>query len=335
MRLQRFVLWGFVSIAALLSLSLMLPLFFGGHWRPDFTSMWVGARAPDPYALWAVTKAQAFMFDASKPLPFLYPPSSLPLFYPFGLLPFWPACILWTTLSAILFWLAARRVTEQAWLAFFTPPVVFSLYLGQTALVTGAAVIIAIAELPKRPVLAGVMFGLAGALKPQAVLLAPLALIVGNHWKALAAAGLSWLILALPAAEMWPAWWRVVRAFPAILDRYYPYIANNGGTPLSFAKALAWPVAPFQIAGIVVGIAIVVASFREKDIRTRIIGLGSGTLLASPYAMKYELAVMVPAYLGALRDGRLKSFLVALPTLSLSVLSLVPALVASALCQLY
>lgn len=325
----RLVRLGVITIAALVTITLFVPLFFGGHWRPDFTFMWAGARAPDPYDIWAVTKAQAFMFDPSKPLAFVYPPSSLPLFFPFGLLPFWPACAAWTAVSIAAFLFAARQVTNQPWLTLITPPVLFSIYLGQTGLMTGAAIIVAIVEMPKRPVLAGIMFGLAAALKPQAVLLAPLALLVDRNGKAIISAGLTWLLLALPAARMWPDWWRVIQLFPGFLDQYYPYISHNGATPLSFAKALGWPVPPFQIAGIALGVAVVVMSFRAADINTRIIGLGSGTLLASPYAMKYEVAVMVPAYIALLRDGNPRTALVALPMLVTNVLGFVPALVAS------
>jgi hypothetical protein len=316
-------------MAALVSINMFVPLFFGGHWRPDFTFMWAGARAPDPYDIWAVTKAQAFMFDASKPLAFVYPPSSLPLFFPFGLLRFWPAYVVWSALSAVLFLWAARQVTDKSWLVFLTPSVLFSLYLGQTALMTGAAIIFGIVELQRRPVLAGVCFGVAAALKPQTVCLAPLALLVGRHWKTLAASALTWLLFALSAVHLWPAWWQVIKGFPAVLDRYYPYIANNGSNPVSFAKALGLPQISFGIAGIALGAGVIVASFRALDAPTRIVGLISGALLASPYAMKYETAAMAPAYIALLSNGRAKSLIIALPMFPINVVTMLPALVAS------
>jgi hypothetical protein len=325
----RLVFGGYMVIAALISLNMFVPLFFGGHWRPDFSFMWAGARAPDPYDIWAVTKAQAFLWDASKPLAFVYPPSSLPLFYPFSLLPFWPAYALWTALSVALFWSAARLVTEQAWLACLAPPLLFGLYLGQTALLTGAAIIFAVVLLEKRPLLAGVCLGLAAALKPQTVLLAPFALIVRRHWKALGAMGLTWLLLAASTAPLWLDWLRTVQAFPGILDRYYPNINAGGATPLAFAKSLSLPTAPFQIAGIVLGLVVVWSAFRTDDVRIRIIGLGTGTLLAAPYAICYEVTLMVPAYLALLREG--KGRIVALPMLLfVNALTIVPALVVSA-----
>lgn len=323
------VRWGIIAVAALVSLNLFVPLFFGGHWRPDFTFMWAGARAPDPYDIWAVTKAQAFMFDASKPLAFVYPPSSLPLFYPFGLLPFWTAYVLWGLLSAALFWSAARQITEQAWLVFLAPPVLFCLYLGQTSLVTGAAIIFAVIHLPKRPLMAGVCLGLAAALKPQTVFLAPLALLAGRHWKALGSAGLTWLLFAASTIQLWPDWLRVVQVFPTILDRYYPKIGNGGATPVAFARALGLSTTPLQIAGMALGAMVVWLAFRQDDKRIRIIGLTSGTLLAAPYAMGYEVAAMVPAYLALLRGGRLRSGLVALPMLCMTALTIVPALIVS------
>jgi hypothetical protein len=331
---SRIVLVGYTTIALLVSLNMFVPLLIGGRWRPDFTSMWAGARAPNPYDLWAVTKTQAFMFDASKPLPFLYPPSSLPLFYPFGLLSFWPAYALWTAISVVLFWSAARQITGRAWLAFVAPPVVFSFYLGQTALMTGAAIMFAVVCLPKRPLVAGVCLGLAAALKPQTVLLAPFALMFGRHWKALGAAAVTWLLLAVSTAGLWLDWWRIVQAFPAMLDRYYPKIGNYAATPVYFAKALGLQTLPLQVAGIVLGLTVVWASFRTTDHRIRIIGLVTGTFFAVPYAMGYEVAAMVPAYLALLANGRLRSLIVGLPMFPINVVLMVPTLVASSLATL-
>jgi hypothetical protein len=328
---SRVVFFGFMLMASLVSIRLLVPLLILGQWRPDFTPLWAGARSLNPYDIWTVTRLQAFMFDASKPLPFLYPPSSLPIFYPFGLLPFPVSYALWTVLSLGVFWSAARQVTDRPWLTFLAPPVVYSVYIGQTALVTGAAIIFAVAELPKRPLLAGTLFGLAASLKPQAALLAPFAMVVGRHWKALAAASGTWLFLAASTANLWLDWWQVIRVFPAILNRYYPYIWSYGATPSIFAKALGSPPEPFVVAGIASGLVIVWKSFRSNDTQTRIIGLATGTLLTLPYAMAYDISVMVPAYIGRLRKDPLKGAIIALPMLLTSVLAVVPALVASAL----
>lgn len=330
------MLIGFVAASAIISLDMLVLPIFGGYWRPDFTPMWVSVRVPDPYDIWAITKAQAFMFNAIHPLPFLYPPSSLPIFFPFGLLPFWWAYALWTALSVALFWSAARQITDRAWLAFIAPPVVFSIYLGQTALMTGAAIMFAVVHLPKRPLLAGLCFGIAGALKPQAVLVVPIVLISGRHWKAFGAAAFAWALFAVPTIRMWPDWSEVVRAFPAILDHYYPKIAvGYSAAPAYFAKAAGLPPLPFQIAGIVLGVVLALAAFRTDDIRVRIVGLVTGSLLVAPYAMGYEMAAMVPAYLSLLREGRARSVVVALPAFCITVLALVPALVVSGVALLW
>src|SRR5437868_12914591 len=104
--MRRWVIFGYVAACAILCLWLYLPLLFGQHLNVDLTFMWAGARASDPYDIWAVTRAQAAFRDTSLPQAFVYPPSSLPLFFPFGLLPFWWAFAVWTTLSVVLFWLA-------------------------------------------------------------------------------------------------------------------------------------------------------------------------------------------------------------------------------------
>jgi hypothetical protein len=321
----------FVAASALLSLEILLPRLLHLTLRPDLTFMWAGARASDPYDIWAVTRAQAWIRAADKPLAFVYPPSSLPLFFPFGLLPFWSAFIAWTAFSITLFWTAAKRLTKYPALAFLSPHVVLTLCLGQTALITGAATIWGITLLRSRPILAGVCLGLGAALKPQCFLLAPIALISGRHWKTIGGAALAWCLLAIPVLPLWLDWWRVAQMLPAILDRYYPIVGAFGATPTDLAKALEVSTTSFQIAGFLFGTAVVWLSFQTTDNVSRVVGLVSGTLLASPYAVRYELAALAPAYVAAYLCGTTRLIVIAIPLLCTNVLTIVPALFASSL----
>jgi hypothetical protein len=332
--MRRIVAVGLLAAAVMLSMNFVLPHLFGLRLHPDFTFMWAGARASDPYDIWAVTKAQAWLWGGEKPLAFVYPPSSLPLYFPFGLLPFWTAFAAWTAISIVAFWSASRQLIKHAYLAFLSPHVVLCVLLGQTALVSGSATIWGVTLLRSRPVLAGVCLGLGAALKPQCFFLVPLALLSGRHWKAIAATAGAWLLLALPTLPMWLDWWRVAQQLPGILDRYYPSIGAYGATPLYLAKALGVSPVPFQAVCLVLGLVLVWQSFRSADNAVRVIGLVTGTLLASPYAIRYELAALAPAYVAILRRGTLKAAITCIPMLCLSVLSIVPALAASALTML-
>ena len=325
----RIVAVGFAAASTLLCFNILRPRILSASLKPDFTAMWAGARALDPYDVWEITKAQAWIWGGDRPMPFLYPPSSLPLFFPFGLLPFWIAYALWTLASVVLFWTASKQLTKHPALAFLSPHAVLSLSLGQTTLITGGATIWAVALLGSRPILAGVFLGVGAALKPQCFLLAPIALISGRHWKAIGGAALAWSILAIPVLPLWPGWWRVVQALPAILDKDYPIVGAFGATPTYLAKALELPTVPFQIAGLLFGAAVVWLSFRTTDNLTRVVGLISGTLIASPYAVRYELAALAPAYVAAYMSGTVRSVIVAIPLLCTNVLTVVPALFVS------
>lgn len=56
-----------------------------------------------------------------------------------------------------------------------------------------------------------------------------------------------------------------------------------------------------------------------------------GTLIATPYAIRYELGMLAPSLLDALLTGTVRGLLIALPLYCLNVLTIVPALLVSAL----
>ena len=60
--------------------------------------------------------------------------------------------------------------------------------VGQSVLLVAGLTVLAVIELEHRPRLAGVLFALAAAIKPQAVLLAPIGLLAGGAFEALVSA---------------------------------------------------------------------------------------------------------------------------------------------------
>ena len=63
------------------------------------------------------------------------------------------------------------------------PAVFFSAELGQTSLIVGAAMIGGWVCRDERPALAGVLFGVAACIKPQAMILAPI--VLWGRWRML------------------------------------------------------------------------------------------------------------------------------------------------------
>jgi hypothetical protein len=249
---------------------------------------------------------------------------------PFGLLPFWPAFWLWTLSSGIAFWTAARRITSGWPLAFIAPQMVLALILGQTTLWIGALLIWGVLLLSKRPLFAGLLFGIAAGIKPQFAILVPFALLAGRHWLTIAggAGGLAtMLLLSLPFGPfLWRDWVSVLGEHPAIVSGYGLNVL--GASPMLALKVLGLPLY-LHAFFVALAIWLVWRAFREEDVKKRVLVLIGGTLIATPYAIRYELGMLTPSLVDALLAGTARGLLIALPLYCLNVFTIVPALVAS------
>jgi len=281
----------------------------------DFSCFWAGARAAlhDPSRLYDfqyITNLQGWPLGPEKLRPYVYPPSALFLFVPFGLAPYWPAYGLWVVATAALFLWAGLKAGAPWWLLLLKP-VALVIYCGQITLLFAALVIGALAILPRRAIWAGVLFGIAAAVKPQLALLVPIALLAEGRWRTLAAAGLTGASLVAASMIVWGVepWFEWVSA----LQRFQPVIFNDPSlledaiTPYAALRTQGWNGAwAFLLAPLVV--ALVWRTLRAStDVADRSIAVLAGALLVSPYAMNYEAALLAPAvaaYLARTGDRR-------------------------------
>jgi len=253
-----------------------------GHGAPDFYVFWTAAQhwhAPYDPAPIAALEASLHLKGV---WPFAYPPTFLLLVRPFALLPLTIAYPLWTGLSAALFIHAATHVVKPAWGAAvlaLSPVVFFSAELGQTSLIVGAAMIAGWRWRDARPALAGVLFGLAACIKPQAMILAPL--VLWGRWRMLgwmAAAGMA-LVLASCLAfgiERWVEWRGALTAFGAVAP------GADRANPSALFAGPWWAAA---VAAFGVAFAL---RFRN------LVGLVGGAFCLTPYAHGYDLAPLTP-----------------------------------------
>jgi len=345
---QAVVRWAGVGLCLAISLSFIIPLLVAWSVLPDFTAFWAAARFAwtEPHKVYDIASmgaAQAWAIAPSKgPRPFPYPPTALLLIAPFGLLPFWAAYWSWTLLSIAAFWSAARRVASglAVPLAVAMPHSVLVLILGQTTLFASSAAIWAITLLNRRPAFAGVLFGLAAGFKPQSVLLAPLVFIRLRDWRPAigAAASFGGLCLAslLLGAGLWRSWLETLGAHPQMVRHYRLEIL--GATPRMAAMGLHLnpsAVGMFQLLGIVAGIAILWAGFSSTDKLLRVQSFVIGCLLASPYAMRYELAALAPVLAAAIMTAAPRSILVALPAFAFDAVSVTASMIVSSATSLF
>lgn len=281
----------------------------------DFSCFWAGAKAAlgEPariYDFGRISALQGWPLGAGRLRPYVYPPTALFVFIPFALPSYWTGYVLWVLLTGGLFLWAARRIGAPWPLVLLAPPVLLVAQCGQVTLLMGALVLAGL-SLSRRPVLAGVLLGLAAAIKPQFMILVPLALLAEGRWRSLVAAGLTGLGLCLAATlawspQIWLDWLEALPRFNALIfhDRG---LTEDAITPFAALVATghqgAWA---FLLAPLAAG--LVWFGFRRtQDLADRSLILFGATVLVTPYAMNYELALFAPgiaAYLRRLGDPR-------------------------------
>jgi len=298
-----------IGLCAALDLPLAYDVF-RGHWITDYTVFWQAAQSAlsRPEILYdgeAMTLAQDWV-GRPGPRPWIYPPSALTALIPFAPLPYWQSYIVFTTTTGAAFFAAAAHYLGSQWraglpLVAIAFPVTFAAYSGQMVFLLAAAVLPAIALLPTRPILAGVLFGLAGAVKPQLLILAPLAMIAGRHLASLAASFTAGALLCLLSVALfgWSPWFNWLAALPGFLAMVKGMdIVAWGITPTTilWSAGIDGPVEmAIRTAFIVVAIVAVWRIFRvTPSIPHRLTALIGGGFFCSPYAMNYELVFLMP-----------------------------------------
>ncbi len=291
----------------------------------DFINTWTGGRAVFDGMLPEI-------FDVTRYHPYQerllgvefadhnwsYPPHLLLLVWPLGLLPYLPALALWSvaTLAAYLWACRLGRAEGRTIvLALLLAPATYvCLTGGQNGFLTGALLIAGLGLLPRRPVLAGLLFGLL-TVKPQLGLLLPFALLAARQWTAIAAAGLTALALAGGSALLFG-----IESWQAYLDLVLPLqtAIMNRGTGM-FTTMMPSAYVGLRLLGVgqeirtavqlllfLLALSGVLWTFaRSRDPVLRLGVLAVGTFIASPYAFNYDMtAVSLAVVLLALRGLR-------------------------------
>lgn len=284
--------------------NLQLPADFSVFWAASNLAL----QAPELiYNDLAVTLKQ---FDAIGLVagirPWAYPPSALLPLLPFGAMPYTAALALFAMLTFALFLIAAkplfeRRLLLAVGLVALSQPVIFAALNGQMVFLVAAMLTMALILLPNAPARAGILIGIAAAIKPQFLLFAPLALMADRQHRALGAsicAGSAVILLSLAfGPERWVEWLAALSRFRdtvAGLDILHRNVTPTGilwflgvTGPIQLVANLAFALA---------GAWMVWRVFRAStDVPTRLVALVGGALFAAPYAMNYDLVLLVPA----------------------------------------
>lgn len=314
-------LLGLLVIFALLSLSTLelLKLQPAGV---DFAGIWAGGKAALTdisrlYDFRYVSELQNWPLGVGRLRPYAYPPSALFFFMPFALGSWNLTYAIFTGATAAFFAWAGIRAGAPKWFVLI-PWVAFAAFCGQVTFLLGGLVMTALVLNDDRPILAGVLFGMAAAIKPQLLMLLPLALIAEARWRTVVATGVTGLALCAASVAVWglDPWFEWLSALPRFeaLVLHARLLVANAITPYSalvyWHEQGTWALLLAPISAVWVWLTF----RRPSEMADRIIALFGGAFLISPYAMNYELALFAPAtasYLARTRDRRWPLYVVA------------------------
>ncbi len=294
----------------------------------DFISFWAASKlalAGDPMAAYDVarhgaTEAAIFPGTDIGYYAFFYPPLFLLICLPLALLPYGAALAAWLGVTGAAYLRVVMRFGLRGrgdLLALLAFPAVFTTVgHGQNAFLSGALFGGAILALPRRPVLAGLLLGIL-AFKPHLGLLVPIFLVASGAWLAASVATATVLALCLVSALVFgPAIWTAfLSAAPLARASLEHGLVGPEKMTSVFAALQLWG-APVGGAYAAQGLAIVgVAMVLVRLVRARPGSASAGpalvavSLLASPFLLDYDLALLAIPLAHVFARGRQAGFL--------------------------
>ena len=311
---RKLVTWGALASAAV-GVATLLFLWltahgsvdaFGRALGTDFSVFWnAGHLANTGHAAdaWDVGKFNTAAYathQAQVPASaWLYPPVFLFVACSLAELPYLAALLIWQLMSlgfagsALSTILGDRRA---AMVALATPLTPLLLAHGQNAFLTAALLAFGLVLLDRRPVLAGLCFGLL-VYKPQLALMIGPLLLLGRHWRAIATAALIALALIAASTLIWgvESWQAFISTLPASRSYMESGITDFYRSASLFAAARRWGAAVplaygVQALGLVAGLLLIVAT-RKSTTSLRSAAVCVAATLSTPYLLDYDMAL--------------------------------------------
>lgn len=245
---------------------------------------------------------------------FMYHPGMMLLLWPLAYLPYDAGYVLWIGVGLAACSIAvagSRNGWPLALLVLVAPSTLWTSLAGQSSLLVAGLLIGGLLLSPRRPLLAGLLIGLA-TYKPQLGILVPVALIAAGQWRTMLAAFATTLCIVLLStlvfgAAVWPAWFHhlssIVDVRSAHATDWAPVQATVASNLISLGIGgrIAETV---QVVTSIVSILCVWNCFRpsgrqddQSGLRLKVAALGTATFLAAPFAFTYDLPLFTGAVL--------------------------------------
>ena len=280
----------------------------------DFFALWSAGRfvlehpareVYEPAALKAAQLALGMDPGANYPLP--YPPTFLLALAPLGLLPYLPAYLVAIGVTLVLYVWAT--VGEQ-WrspmtvAALVMPTTTITIVAGQAGFLAAALLVGGFRLAARRPVLSGILFGLA-TYKPQLGVLVPVALIAARQWLTVLAACATVIVLILVTSgifgpDIWPAWVANIFQYSgqfAAESSAITYLMPTVAVALARFGAAPAVAETVQLAAGAIAAYAVWRCFRPGPSRLAAAALFAATFLATPHAFVYDMPLVATAVL--------------------------------------
>lgn len=291
----------------------------GYHLGRDFINVWTGPQVVARYGVMMLFDLTGYHWAQSQIFGTLiylhnwgYPLFILFFAYPLSLLPYIPALVVWTVLGFMAYACAVipRLAPEQRRLGFLfllaSASSLVNIVAGQNGFITAALLLGGVAQLDRRPWIAGILFGLL-TYKPHLGVLVGVVLLVSGAWRTIAAAVITSGTLIAASITVWgiEPW----VAFVTQTSAYqYHFLVDFSGfytfmmvSPFASMRLMGVPVDAAKIAQAAISISVIVTvmiSFRKTaDVGLRALLVASGTLLVSPYAFNYDMPMLTGAIL--------------------------------------
>jgi len=292
----------------------------GGPIGRDFINVWMGARS-------VFAGGPAAWFDADTynaavravlpagpvyPVFWSYPPHVVLFTWPFGLMPYLAAYAAWCIGGLAVFALAVRAggiTARNLPFVVLAPAVADNVFSGQNGFLIPALLIGGLSALDRRPILAGILFGIM-TVKPQLGLLLPVMLILTGRWRTIAAAAATTAALVAVTAALYGPhiWIEYLTKIGAQQGQLLQQTVGFHLMPSTFAGMgqiglpadAAWAIQALQSA---VALAATAWTFRRPRDRTLSLALlVTATFLFTPYSQCYDLTLL--AYVAGLLRQR-------------------------------
>jgi len=286
-------------------------LISGHVWGRDFVNVWTGGRlvlegrSPMIYAVADYVAYLRSLVGPVEPHYYSYPPSSLFLAAPFGLLPYSVAFAIWIGGTLALFLWAARpyiRITPgfPILLAAITPAALINIWAGHYGFLIGALWLACFARIERQPTGAGIFAALL-TIKPHLGLLLPPLLMARRKWRTIAVAAVASIALILLSGlvfgfDLWVEYATKVSSFQAsLLERRKAFFVLMPGTFTGIRFSGGSGIAAW-LAHICVALVSASIVWRAERKGTSFMDLAfisaTATFLILPYAFNYDMTVV-------------------------------------------